>query len=284
MSFRKRSVPLSNATKGPPGRSNPGPADAEPATSPAVSLPGTRISPQFSLPTTSTGTASLDSLLGLGAGLALGTSLAIEEGGTTDYAGALLRCFAAEGVMQGHKVFVGAMEQWGATLPGLAEERGKKGTASASTQDAGPGAGAGAAERMKIAWRYERLGAVGAENERRGAWEPSRVFNAMQDSSVPTRDVLKSETAELLRLCRSITGHIGVNVNAILSYFRSDGSLKVSTFKSCDHIYPAIATGTVSRISACGTNIPIYCLQSIHASEAGSTVLALPALLPSPLR
>jgi elongator complex protein 4 len=93
--------------------------------------------------------------------------------------------------MQGHKVFVGAMEQWGAALPGLAEERGKKETASASAQGAGVGAGAG--ERMKIAWRYERLGTVGAENERRGAWEPSRVFNAMQDCSALIRDILKSK-------------------------------------------------------------------------------------------
>ena len=47
---------------------------------------------------TSTGTASLDGLLGGHSGLALGNSLLIEESGTTDFAGALLKYYAAEGI------------------------------------------------------------------------------------------------------------------------------------------------------------------------------------------
>jgi elongator complex protein 4 len=72
----------------------------------------------------------------------------IEESGTTDYAGALLRFYAAEGVVQGHKVHVVGMgEVWGRELPGISEDkhdRRKEGKERA--------------EKMKIAWRYEGLG------------------------------------------------------------------------------------------------------------------------------
>jgi elongator complex protein 4 len=102
--------------------------------------------------TTSTGTRSLDALLAGHAGLALGTSMLVEESGTTDFGGALLRYYAAEGVVQGHSVHVlGINEAWGRELPGLsgAESSAKK----EETR--------GTEERMKIAWRYERLGEFG---------------------------------------------------------------------------------------------------------------------------
>ena len=112
---------------------------------------GVRPSPIDGRPTTSTGTPSLDGLLAGHAGLALGTSLLIGESGTTDYAGALLRFYAAEGVVQGHRVHVvGMPEAWGRELPGIAEERGERKKEEAK-------------ERMKIAYRYERLGQFGAE-------------------------------------------------------------------------------------------------------------------------
>jgi elongator complex protein 4 len=84
----------------------------------------------------------------------LGTSLLIEESGTTDFGGILLRYFAAEGVVQGHEVHVlGMGETWGRELPGL------------SCVTNGPSSGIDesgiAADRMKIAWRYERLGEFG---------------------------------------------------------------------------------------------------------------------------
>jgi elongator complex protein 4 len=146
MAFRKRNVALSRA----PGESD---APNVPAISPkAVSIqpiPGVRPSPIDGRPTTSTGTPSLDSILAGHAGLPLGTSILIEESGTTDYAGALLRFYAAEGVIQGHKVHVVGMgEVWGRELPGISEDRG----------DSGRREGKERAEKMKIAWRYEGLG------------------------------------------------------------------------------------------------------------------------------
>jgi elongator complex protein 4 len=78
----------------------------------------------------------------------LGNSIIIGESGTTDYAGALLRFYAAEGVVQGHKVHVVGMgEVWGRELPGISEDRSDKRKE-----------GKERAEKMKIAWRYEGLG------------------------------------------------------------------------------------------------------------------------------
>lgn len=79
--------------------------------------------------------------------------LFIEENGTTDFAGALLRYYAAEGVVQDQKVHViGVPEPWGRSLPGL--------IGSAEAGDEKPDRRK--SERMKIAWRYERLGEFGA--------------------------------------------------------------------------------------------------------------------------
>lgn len=90
----------------------------------------------------------------------------IEEHGTTDYAGALLRCFVSQGVVSGQKVFVGAIEAWGANLPGVKEEK-----VSRSKKAEGGGGSiqkeVDRGEKMKIAWRYERLGVQ--DGEKRGA-------------------------------------------------------------------------------------------------------------------
>ncbi len=144
MSFRRRNVGLSasslNADRNAQQRS----------IAPIPPSPGARPSPLDGRPTTSTGTPSLDSLLAGHAGLSLGTSLLIEENGTTDYAGALLRYFAAEGLVQGHHVhMVGVGEKWGRELPGLVVGSAEKG------KEEKPQRGE---DRMKIAWRYERLG------------------------------------------------------------------------------------------------------------------------------
>jgi elongator complex protein 4 len=144
MSFRKRNVIISQK------------CDTITA-SPKVASPGVRPSPITGHATTSTGTESLDKLLGLGAGLALGTSLMIEEEGTTEFGRSLLSCYAAEGILQGHAVFVVGPEG-SLTLPGLVEGDGKKGSKTASSVES---------ENMKIAWRYERLGAF-EERERGG--------------------------------------------------------------------------------------------------------------------
>ena len=164
MAFRKRNVGIPGPSNQPPGsttekqsESSTSPLRRESGIStgnPSLAL-GTRPSPLDGRLTTSTGTQSLDNLLAGHAGLALGCSILLEESGTTDYAGTLLRYYAAEGVVQGHTVnVVGVGEQWGKDLPGLV-----------ATGVEGSGGSAGATddkERMKIAWRYEKLGEFGA--------------------------------------------------------------------------------------------------------------------------
>lgn len=150
MSFRKRNVGLASPSSASAPSTPKDPLVAQ------ATVPGVRPSPLDGRPTTSTGTQTLDDLLAGHAGLALGNSLLIEENGTTDFAGALLRYYAAEGVVQGHKVHVvGVGEQWGRELPGLV------GAGGAVGKDNESGA-AVEKEKMKIAWRYERLGEFGA--------------------------------------------------------------------------------------------------------------------------
>ncbi|CAM1511083.1 Fc.00g085960.m01.CDS01 [Cosmosporella sp. VM-42] len=111
--------------------------------------PGTRPSPLDGRLTTSTGTQSLDQLLAGHAGIPVGNSLLIEENGTTDFGGILLRYFAAEGLVQGHHVhLLGFGDSWRRELPGL---RGSGSSKSSKTETA-------ADDKMKIAWRYETLG------------------------------------------------------------------------------------------------------------------------------
>lgn len=139
MSFRKRnaviSASLSSQTT---SQSRPGPQLA----------PGLRPSPLDGRVTTSTGTASLDGILAGHAGLPLGSSLLVEEQGTTDFSGALLKYYAAEGLVQGHNVHVlGYPEAWKHELPAVSTKQ--DGTSvKVSSQ---------AEEKMKIAWRYESL-------------------------------------------------------------------------------------------------------------------------------
>ncbi|RYP74816.1 hypothetical protein DL771_002737 [Monosporascus sp. 5C6A] len=139
MSFRKKNVVLSTSAV----------SQAAAPKAENVPIPGVRPSPHDSRPTTSTGTASLDNLLAGHAGLPLGTSLLIGEHGTTDFASVLLRYYAAEGLVQGHQVHVlGLYEGWKGELPGLSTDAK---TSSKSEALAG--------EKMKIAWRYETMGA-----------------------------------------------------------------------------------------------------------------------------
>lgn len=147
MAFRKRNIALSRSTEDPSNTSSPPSSPA--AVTPVQSVPGVRPSPIDGRPTTSTGTPSLDGVIAGHAGLPLGNSIFIEESGTTDYAGALLRFYAAEGVVQGHKVHVVGMgEVWGRELPGLADKDEER-----KIREKG-----GDKEKMKIAWRYEGLG------------------------------------------------------------------------------------------------------------------------------
>lgn len=152
MSFRKRNIGLAGPSARVPSQSNLSSSTNDP---PKAYLPGVRPSPLDGRPTTSTGTQSLDDVLAGHAGLSLGNSVLIEENGTTDFAGALLRYYAAEGVVQGHAMHVvGVGEQWGRELPGLVGTAGNEITKEVEV--------ASDKEKMKIAWRYERLGEFGA--------------------------------------------------------------------------------------------------------------------------
>jgi len=89
-------------------------------------------------------------------GLPLGSSLFIEENSTADFAGALLRYYAAEGIVQGHKVIiVGGGEAWAKQLPGISGIIEDDGTENRKVKKEN--------ERMKIAWRYEGLGQFGSQ-------------------------------------------------------------------------------------------------------------------------
>ena len=142
MSFRKRNKALSNTSDS---------SKPPPTSIPKVQLPGVKPSAIDGRLVTSTGVDALDKLLAGHGGLALGCSLLIEENGATDYAGALLKYYAAEGILQGHHVHVlGLPESWGRELPGAAGESSK------------PSKSADQGDKMKIAWRYESLGQFGA--------------------------------------------------------------------------------------------------------------------------
>lgn len=141
MAFRKRNVPVNNAAATLGSTVNPGVSSRQ------QTLPGIRASSLGSTTVTSTGTDELDTLLGGHGGLSLGSSLLIGEHGTTDYAGALLRAYAAEGLLQGHHVHIVAVgKSWTQNLPGVATDRHSSKTDSKSQS-----------EKMKIAWRYENM-------------------------------------------------------------------------------------------------------------------------------
>ena len=104
----------------------------------------TRPSPLDGTPTISTGTASLDPIIaGAHHGLPLGTSLLIQESGTADYGGLLSRYYAAQGLVDGHRVHaLGLSDSWKADLPGLSIAKNRQ------SVDEAPAA------EMRIAWRY----------------------------------------------------------------------------------------------------------------------------------
>ena len=167
MAFVKRNLPVRRS----PAQSEQS-APGTDTQSPTQPVPGLRPSPLTGQPTTSTGTATLDNLLGGHAGLPLGSLLLIEESGTTDFAGALLRFYAAQGITHGQTLHVyGVGEAWVRQLPGLV------GAADAAS-DVAPVKVKVDEEKMKIAWRYERLGQHDAGRSGRGALVVSVVDSA----------------------------------------------------------------------------------------------------------
>lgn len=153
MSFRKRNAVISTS---------PSTQAAAQSRSEAQLAPGLRPSPLDGRVTTSTGTSSLDGILAGHAGLPLGSCLLVEEQGTTDFSGSLLKYYAAEGLVQGHEVHVlGYPEAWKHELPAVATKQ--EGSSSKSSTPAD--------DKMKIAWRYENLTSRNAPaTGPKGAW------------------------------------------------------------------------------------------------------------------
>jgi elongator complex protein 4 len=109
-------------------------------------------------PVISTGTATLDALLSPALGLPLSSALLVEEDGTGNYGGVVLRQYVAEGVVQGNKVWIGGVgDTWWRNVPGLAREsKSSKSTSEAASE---------LEEKMKIAWRYGIIDPKGRGNE-----------------------------------------------------------------------------------------------------------------------
>lgn len=96
----------------------------------------------------STGTSDLDSLVLLHGGLPLGTDLLVLEDGATDFASVLIRCYAAQGCVNGDKVIAGGVApNWHLELPAFARSQAVESTDSKPIEG----------EEFKIAWRYRNM-------------------------------------------------------------------------------------------------------------------------------
>lgn len=92
-----------------------------------VKHPGVRPSSITSQATVSTGSADLDKILGH-QGLPLGSSLLVEENGTTDFASVLMKSFASQGIVHNrldpknsntHVIVLSSNNSWAKELPGV---------------------------------------------------------------------------------------------------------------------------------------------------------------------
>ncbi len=82
----------------------------------------------------------------------------MEEIGTTDFGGTLLKYYAAQGVVHGHCVHVlGMSENWGRELPGLSTTGGRKGESGGAEK----GGREWGEDEDCLEW-YERLPEIGA--------------------------------------------------------------------------------------------------------------------------
>ena len=85
-----------------------------------------------STPTISTGTSTLDALLSPQSGLPISSALLVEEDGTGNYSGVVLRQYVSEGVVQGDKMWIGGVgDGWWRGVPGVAKQ--EKAAKSADT-------------------------------------------------------------------------------------------------------------------------------------------------------
>ncbi|KAM4720996.1 elongator complex protein 4 isoform 2-T2 [Rhinophrynus dorsalis] len=120
---------------------------------PAIS--GTRPSLHNGQLLVSSGVPSLDHILG--GGLAVGSLLLIEEDKYNTYSHLLLKYFLAEGVVNGHEVFVAsASDDPTKILQGLPAPLNDEIPKHERTKEA-PGSAEDSPEMMKIAWRYQNM-------------------------------------------------------------------------------------------------------------------------------
>lgn len=204
MSFRKRNVVI-----GTPNTTSSSPVARQDKTL----APGVRPSPLDGRLTTSSGTSSLDQLLAGHNGLPLGTSLLIQEAGTTDFGGTLLRYFSAEGLAQGHHVHVlGYGETWWRELPGLdADDKASKSSRKDTAAD----------DRMKIAWRYEALGNSSPRNI------PSRGMSSRVAHDIIARWLTRS----LQKPHHLQTPRVVKETSAFVTLSTSPSAWRTATFK-----------------------------------------------------
>ncbi|GAB7346938.1 hypothetical protein MBLNU459_g2001t2 [Dothideomycetes sp. NU459] len=204
MAFRKRNVGIQRA---PANHADLSDHIADPVPESLLPAVGVRPSPLTGQPTTSTGAYSLDSILGGHAGLALGSSLLVEESGTTDFAGALVRYYAAEGITQGHVVhIVGVGEQWVKDLPALVGT--SDGADSFDQKKVKIDE-----EKMKIAWRYERLGQV--DSDRAGRVIPDRAPSSRNDPTGNNNSQHPTAFCHTFDLAKRLTVPSNASINHI---------------------------------------------------------------------
>ncbi|KAL5002036.1 Elongator complex protein 4 [Aspergillus recurvatus] len=258
MSFRKRNIGLSAGADRTPVSNLP--SQLQRAVSSPPATPGVRPSPDDGRPTTSTGSPSLDNLLAGHGGLPIGKTLLLEENGTTDFAGALLRYYAAEGVVQDQKVHViGMPEQWGRTLPGLI------GPAEAADDKSDKRKG----ERMKIAWRYERLGEFGAGVA--GARAPAAAPGDQSPSSMED-GLAKPAFCHAFDLTKRLA-HPSISNITYIPIISSREPLLVSILKKLQAIIASNPPHTVHRIV-----IPSFLNPTLYPPEVSEPENVLPFL------
>lgn len=152
MSFRRRGEPLTTLN-GPRPLATQRKQEPNPTVKPSSVAQASVVS---------SGCADLDRILRHG-GVPVGSSVLVEESGTTDFALVLLRNFAAQGVVHGrlardkahsHVVVIGAGD-WERDLPGVYElSREQKAKRLAENEKKVSVANLAAERDMKIAWRY----------------------------------------------------------------------------------------------------------------------------------
>ncbi|KXJ95225.1 elongator complex protein 4 [Microdochium bolleyi] len=257
MSFRKRNAVISTSSATPVAGK---PTNAQ--------IPGVRPSPYDSRPTTSTGTPSLDNILAGHAGMPMGTSLLIHEHGTTDFAGILVKYYAAEGLVQGHQVHVlGLHDGWKNELPGIA---------SASSSSSKKNMAESPSDKMKIAWRYETLGSAAASRERNPVQHPSAsgagpatVFCHSFDLSkkLSPGDVKGQVTFYPSMAPQSFKTQTKAPPSPLRQFIR-DLSAKIASSPS-DVVYRIVVPGLLSPTAYAGSSCrPEEVLQFLHALRA----------------